>query len=98
MRPPERSVTSRAKRASAFALDRRGRILVGHGEPHRLRGDGDRRHQQQHDAREHQTSSGHGNRYGRPAKPMETPHASRGDTSMACSPLVRIPRAGGGTP
>jgi hypothetical protein len=29
---------------------------------------------------------------------MWTPHACAGGTSMACSPVLRMPRAGGGTP
>ena len=34
----------------------------------------------------------------RPANPIYTPHACSGVTSIACSPVLRIPRAGGGAP
>ena len=33
-----------------------------------------------------------------PNKPMYTPQACAGSTSIACSPVLRTPRAGGGTP
>src|SRR5260221_13958256 len=36
--------------------------------------------------------------YAGPTKPIYTPHACAGATSIACSPVLRIPRAGGGTP
>src|SRR5712692_5302182 len=36
--------------------------------------------------------------YAGPTKPMYVPHACSGGTSMACSPVLRTPRAGGGTP
>src|SRR5207245_1547805 len=32
-----------------------------------------------------------------PTNPMEAPHACSGKTSIACSPVLRTPRAGGGT-
>ena len=36
--------------------------------------------------------------YAGPTKPMYTPHACSGPTSIACSPVLRTPRAGGGRP
>src|SRR5207247_9400208 len=36
--------------------------------------------------------------YAGPTKPITTPHACSGMTSIASSPVLRIPRAGGGRP
>ena len=36
--------------------------------------------------------------YSGPTKPMYAPQASPGGTSIACSPVLRTPRASGGMP